>query len=258
MAATEPLRFRVHPHIVEDLGLNLYTDLPRVLVEFVANAHDADSPFCHIRMDVDAIAEQRKLMKAEWEVERKQDELCRLRGDSVPERSPLDERTLPPQVTIVIEDHGHGMSRDELENKFLVAGRRRREEEPAGARSEGGRIVMGRKGLGKLAGFGVAHEVEVVSRRKGEPHATKVTLVYEDLLKHHSTDDIRVPTEILEDGGGIEPHGTRITLSRLVYDPVKSRRKTVEHEIGDHFAFVDTNDFAVTMNGDPVAPTPTG
>jgi hypothetical protein len=38
------LKFRVAAHIVEDLGLNLYTDLPRVLVEYVANAHDADSP----------------------------------------------------------------------------------------------------------------------------------------------------------------------------------------------------------------------
>ncbi len=50
-----PLMFRVAPHIVEDLGLNLYTDLPRVLVEFVANAYDADSPDVFIEMDFDDI-----------------------------------------------------------------------------------------------------------------------------------------------------------------------------------------------------------
>lgn len=47
---TNPLMFKVAPHIVEDLGLNLYTTLPRVLVEFIANAYDADSasscPIC--------------------------------------------------------------------------------------------------------------------------------------------------------------------------------------------------------------------
>lgn len=256
MTTVEPLKFRVHPHIVEDLGLNLYTDLPRVLVEFVANAHDADSPHCHITLDFDQITEERKLMKAAWEIERKEDEIARLRNESVPERILLDERTLPENVTIVVEDRGHGMSRADLEEKFLVAGRRRRNEDPNGARSEGGRIVMGRKGLGKLAGFGVAHRVEVVSRRKGEAHATKVTLEFEELLKHRATEDIRVPTEQIDDGGGIEPHGTRITLSRLAYDPVKSRNKTIAHEIGDHFAFVDSEEFAVLLNGDDVTPTP--
>ena len=43
--AQEPLKFIVAPHIVQDLGLNLYTSLPRVLVEFIANAYDADSPY---------------------------------------------------------------------------------------------------------------------------------------------------------------------------------------------------------------------
>ncbi len=43
------LTFKVAPHIVEDLGLNLYTTLARVLVEFVANAYDADSPHVDLR-----------------------------------------------------------------------------------------------------------------------------------------------------------------------------------------------------------------
>ena len=49
------LYFSVAPHIVEDLGINLYTTLPRVLVEFVANAHDADSPDVDVKIDFDAI-----------------------------------------------------------------------------------------------------------------------------------------------------------------------------------------------------------
>jgi len=47
----KPLRFVVAPHIVQDLGLNLYTSLPRALVEFVSNSYDADSPLASIEMD---------------------------------------------------------------------------------------------------------------------------------------------------------------------------------------------------------------
>ena len=61
------LKFKVAPHIVEDLGLNLYTSLPRVLVEFIANAYDADSPFATIRMDKDRIDAERKVLKVRWE-----------------------------------------------------------------------------------------------------------------------------------------------------------------------------------------------
>ena len=32
------LLFRIAPHAIEDLGSNLYTSLPKVLAEFVANA----------------------------------------------------------------------------------------------------------------------------------------------------------------------------------------------------------------------------
>jgi hypothetical protein len=117
------LRFTVAPHIVQDLGLNLYTSLPRVLVEFVANAYDADSPTAEIRMDFERIVEARKEMKNQWEIERLETELANRKGAITPEVQRLSERTLPEQIEIVIEDRGHGMSRDDLEQKFLVAGR---------------------------------------------------------------------------------------------------------------------------------------
>ena len=63
MAAAEKLKFKVAPHIVEDLGLNLYTNLPRVLVEFVANAYDADSPDARIAMDKEALDKARRVTR---------------------------------------------------------------------------------------------------------------------------------------------------------------------------------------------------
>ena len=172
--AREPLKFIVAPHIVQDLGLNLYTTLPRVLVEFVANAYDADSKYARITLDKEEIEKQRKVVKQQWELENAEKQGT---GENV---IPLAERMLPGDIDIVVEDSGHGMSRDDFKDKFLVAGRRRRQEEQTG-RTNGGRILMGRKGLGKLAGFGVAQVITIISRVEEESHATKVTLDYAEL-----------------------------------------------------------------------------
>ena len=63
--------------------------------------------------------------------------------------------------SIVITDNGRGMTRRELTDEFLVIGRNRRtlpsEKTPAG------RLPMGRKGIGKLAGFGIAKTIDVIS-----------------------------------------------------------------------------------------------
>jgi hypothetical protein len=246
-----PLMFQVAPHIVQDLGLNLYTSLPRVIVEFVANAYDADSPDAQISLDPERIDKARRVLKKQWQLEQEQKQGTKGNLNQVP----LSKRTLPPEVQIVVTDHGHGMSRDDLQNKFLIAGRRRREEENK-VRSDGGRILMGRKGLGKLAGFGIASMVEVISRKKGERHATKITLDYSELIKKRLANEVEVKEEKLEKGGGLDPHGTKIILSHLFYEPTKSRADTIANEIGDHFSIINPAEFAVTLNTTPVTPTP--
>lgn len=64
-----------------------------------------------------------------------------------------------PEVFIV--DDGRGMTRDELTDEFLVIGRDRRADSTAV--TDGGRLPMGRKGIGKLAGFGIAGTIDVIS-----------------------------------------------------------------------------------------------
>jgi len=242
----EKLTFKVAPHLVEDLGLNLYTTLPRVLVEFVANAYDADSPHADLRFDTKKIKQARDVLKKQYELEKAKAQP----GDSV---EPLETRVLPAELTIVIEDRGHGMSRSDLNKKFLFAGRRRRKEEPeAGGRSPKGRPLMGRKGLGKLAGFGVAKIIEVVSRKEHENHATRIALNYDAIMAKLSVHEIDITEERLDDCGDIDPHGTRITLSHLLYDPLKSRETTIENEIAEYFALIDPAEFAIRANDKPV------
>jgi hypothetical protein len=243
-----PLTFKVAPHIVEDLGLNLYTTLARVLVEFVANAYDADSQHVDLLFDADKIKKAREVLKKEYELEK-----AKAVDGAVVE--PLETRVLPSTIVIVVEDRGHGMSRDDLNNKFLFAGRRRRRVEPeANGRSPKGRPLMGRKGLGKLAGFGVAKLVEVVSRKSGETHATKIVLNYDEILAQLTVHEVRITDERIENGAGLDPSGTKITLSHLLYDPLKSRETTIEAEIAEYFSLIDPAEFSIKMNGKPVPP----
>ena len=232
---SESLHFFVAPHIVQDLGINLYTTLPRVLVEFVANAHDADSPSVDVRMDFEAIREARMAMRRDWK-----------NGSTR-----LEDMELPGDLALEIIDQGHGMSRDQVQDRFLIAGRRRRDEEQR-IRTQGNRIIMGRKGLGKLAGFGVAKKVTVTSRRDRDDYATRIVLDFDDLVQARGKGKIPVPTETLR--APLPPAGTRVVLSRLVFEPVKSRRKTVESELANHFRFVGATDFTIRVNGSRVVP----
>jgi Histidine kinase-, DNA gyrase B-, and HSP90-like ATPase len=246
-----PLRFNVAPHLVQDPGLNLYTNLPKVLVEFVANAYDADSPSVDIHMDFDDIEHQRGLVKLQVEKEKK---AAAGKSAALAAIVPLAQRELPPTVTVKIIDRGCGMSRDDLATQFLIAGRRRREGDGgATTKTPGGRLLMGRKGVGKLAGFGVAHKVTITTRKKGEPHATRIVLDYDEIGKHRTTNDIVIPDQVITDGGGIPAGGgTEIVLSDLLHEPLRSHKQTIERALSDHFWLVAAAGFQIKLNGTPI------
>lgn len=248
--AKEPLRFKVAPHLLQDLGLNLYTTLPKVLVEFVANAYDADSPSVDIRIDFTTIEQERAKLQADFKAE-----CAKCEGDEKKLKAlkPLGERVLPAGVSISIIDEGTGMSRKELGDRFLITGRRRREEDKKPI-SDGGRLLMGRKGVGKLAGFGVAHKVTLTTRRSGESHATQIELDYNAIKEKRSMDEVVVPDTILKDGGGIKNRGTSIRLSDLLYGPLGSQADTIAGALAEHFWLIEAQDFRITVNGKPIPP----
>jgi hypothetical protein len=148
------------------------------------------------------------------------------------------------------------MSKDELAGKFLVAGRRRRKEEPeCNGCSEGGRPLMGRKGLGKLAGFGVAKRVEVTSKREAEETATRIILDFDDLTAQSTGTEVPVPVETVDPEEGFTK-GTKITLSRLLYEPLKSRQDTITKALSEHFGLVcgPGREFDIKLNGESIPP----
>ena len=81
---------------------------------------------------------------------------------------------------LVVQDNG-GMTFTECQERYLNVGRNRRLVD--GERTPSGRPLLGRKGIGKFAGFGIARivEIETVSAETGErtvfsPRSPKITV----------------------------------------------------------------------------------
>lgn len=126
MDPDDRLRMTFTPNTIEHLGVRLYSTIPPVIAELIANAYDADANRVTVYLNDSA----------------------------------------PTHKKIIVEDDGHGMSFDDINSKFLRIGRNRRasavgEEQT----SPGGRLVIGKKGLGKLSFFGIADKI-VVSTTK--------------------------------------------------------------------------------------------
>ncbi|WP_417761686.1 ATP-binding protein [Shewanella sp.] len=64
---------------------------------------------------------------------------------------------------IAIMDDGVGMTEEELREKYLVIGKRKRAGQTLDLRTTKQRYIMGRKGIGKLAPFGIARKLSLLT-----------------------------------------------------------------------------------------------
>lgn len=256
--------------ILKSLGINLYTNLGKVLVEFIANAYDSDASSVSIEIPVLKIEEERAKLAAarKEEAARKAsqaagqltlDVTSGQGGDGAIASGNLDlsplHHTLPSEVQVVIADDGHGMTWEEVEKKFLPLNRQRRADRSGretNLTSPGGRYVMGRKGVGKLAGFGAALSIELWTKREGETFATRICLVDEDLSQAGSIQDIRIPVTY-EDGLPPETKGTRVTLSRLKAEATRDTIDKIRKVIAKSFHAIRPQDFSISLNGEPLS-----
>lgn len=115
------------------------------------------------------------------------------------------------QGEISIADDGHGMSRDDVADKYLHIGRNRRHLMHTDKTESGTRRVSGKKGLGKLALFGIGKRVKLTTSRIGELEATVVVLEYDDMM---SAEGEYRPEESSEPSDRLA-HGTQVLLGKL-------------------------------------------
>lgn len=230
--------------MLEALGINMYSTLGKCLVEFIANAYDADSSKVEITIPFDAINDAREKVREIAKLEVKENK-----------REPFSLLTLPlpENIEVIIKDYGHGMSPSDIEAKFLPVNRNRRKDDTTHAEtkfhSEGGkRKVMGRKGLGKLAGFGTAEVVVVKTKRSGLNYATEIRLDYAELKKKEDLSAALIDAHYIEDLPN-DDKWTEIRLARLKCDAVKYGQETLISTLTDNFFGIDPLDFGILLNG---------
>ncbi|MCL2228536.1 MAG: TIGR02391 family protein [Firmicutes bacterium] len=112
---------------------------------------------------------------------------------------------------IIISDNGDGMTYDEVRDNFLVIGRRRRDEDKKRENAKK-RKITGRKGLGKLALFGIGKNIEIVTKTTKEKIETSLTLNWDSILNESS--GIYTPPSNKRVNNSNQC-GTKITLSQL-------------------------------------------
>lgn len=202
---------RIERKIVDKLGLKLYDKIAAVVAEIVANSYDADAELVTVHLPLGKALTVRKKGKVEQK-----------------------------GYKIEIKDDGHGMTPDEANNFYLRVGKDRREDPEQGDKSRlKERNVMGRKGIGKLAPFGVCGTIEIRSAG-GDKTAKgfKVThfeLDYDKIVEETSEEDHEYhPTPLQDDESWNQKSGTTITLKNFLPKIVPDK-ETFNRQLGYRF-----------------------
>ena len=163
-------QLKFDPKTIEHLGVKMYSTLPPALAELISNAYDADANLVRVV---------------------------------------FHEKNGEP-ASITVKDNGKGMSAQEIQEKFLVIGRNRRYEEGDAPSMKYRRRPTGKKGLGKLALFGLAKEIAITTVQGGRMN--EFSLNWDNLI---SSGDVYRPKSKIENEKTGQSDGTTIVLKDL-------------------------------------------
>jgi hypothetical protein len=141
------------------------------------------------------------------------------------------------------------MTPEEAQNFYLIVGKDRRKDAERGIKSRHKeRPVMGRKGIGKLAPFGVCKQIEVISAGgdyiDGKGHlVSHFFLKYDDIIKD-TEETIPLKAGELDKSYKQKP-GTIIRLSNFAVKTVPNR-ETFHRQLATRFIFI-RSDFKVSV-----------
>ncbi|HUH34423.1 MAG TPA: ATP-binding protein [Moheibacter sp.] len=150
----------------------------------------------------------------------------------------------PEGKEITYYDDGIGMSFDELDNKFLLIGRNRRSEATEKL-TDKGRLVIGKKGLGKLSVFGICNVIEVKSVKDGIVNHFCMKI---DDIKSSTTGNYTPELLVEKDTPTAEPNGTTLFLKSI-------RRKSgfnldeIAISLSKKFTIFNELNLLMTLNG---------
>lgn len=164
------LTMHFDPHTIKHLGVRMYSTLSPALAEIIANSYDADATNVTVTL--------------------------------------IQEGDVPKEIKV--KDDGMGLSFDEINKKFLVIGRNRRDDVGDVPSPRYKRYSTGKKGLGKLALFGLANTITISTIQNGK--LNEFILDWDDLMA--ATGDYQ-PRATIANENTTKANGTIITMSRL-------------------------------------------
>lgn len=133
------------------IGEDLIKDRAAAIVELVKNSYDADSPDVDLRFTI--------------------------QNDS--------------NIIISISDHGHGMSRNDVINKWLVPSTT---SKVGKSKSPGGRTLQGKKGIGRYAA-GILGNTLLLETTDNDGETTSLLLNWDDFRNAEYLDEVLVDVE---------------------------------------------------------------
>ena len=212
------LTMKVAGGLVKHLGLQMYSGAVPALAELVSNSWDA-------------------------------------MAESVIIDVPINRKLEPTDIITVLDD-GHGMTWEECQNKYLVIGRDRRKE--TGDLSDKykdipRRKIMSRKGIGKLAGFGIANNIEVKTINSG--FITHFSMSFREIEKNQDDLSTYEPKMFEDDGKKtIDAPGTEIKLTELKI--TKSiQMDSFLRSLTRRFSILSDPNFSIFINDDKISKT---
>ena len=143
------------------------------------------------------------------------------------------------EVTVI--DDGIGMGHEDLNKSFLVIGRNRRIAEGTGVSEGKKRKVTGKKGLGKLAVFGIANIIEVYSVKEGIKNAFSIN--YDEMKAQNEAE--YNPKIICENEKVDEKNGTIIKIKEIKQNKIMNIDE-LAYNLSRRFSFYD-KDFKVKL-----------
>jgi signal transduction histidine kinase len=200
--------YKIRPagrHILT-IGRDLIQDSYAAVVELVKNAYDADSPDVQVAFH------------------------------AKPDYS---------GYSVVIEDHGHGMSRDTVINKWMVPSTRDKFDRHT---SPAGRIMQGRKGIGRYAASILGSEL-LLETTTAQGEKTTAFVQWADFEKAQYLDDVEI---LIETSYTAKVSGTRLTItgdSQFLADWNQAQFRKLQFELKKLMPPVNVSD-KTTHSGD--------
>lgn len=150
---------------------------------------------------------------------------------------------------VTVKDNGNGMSFDECQGYYLNVGRNRRQELNTEVSIEKKRPVLGRKGIGKFAGFGIAKVITITTISEKVKEKTKFKMELEKIMELDSKGDSTKPIELINFCENTkEKKGTIVELS--LNEDINIEEDGFNSELSKRFLLPQlAEDFKIKVDG---------